>query len=164
MAFGALAEDAFGRADQIVLLVQQAHEPLARGHELQRPLALFVVADRVLHRLGLALQRRPGAETLDPSRHETVVEVKGATYTALRVAQDGAGRWTAQTVVDDHRPAAVREAGGGRTAMLDGSRSTSSDGSALSYAWSFVSKPDGSAAQLTGADTAHETDETDETA
>jgi len=40
------------------------------------------------------------------------------------------------------------------TAFLDGSKSTSSDGAALSYSWSFVSKPNGSDAQLVGADTA----------
>ncbi len=38
-------------------------------------------------------------ERLDPQRHHPAVEIKGATYTELRVAQaDGA--WIAQTVVD----------------------------------------------------------------
>jgi tRNA nucleotidyltransferase (CCA-adding enzyme) len=32
--------------------------------------------------------------------HQPAVEVKAATYTALRVAQDEAGAWTAQCVVD----------------------------------------------------------------
>lgn len=39
-------------------------------------------------------------EGVDPARHHPAVEVKGATYTTLRVAQDEAGRWLAQTVVD----------------------------------------------------------------
>ena len=39
------------------------------------------------------------------------------------------------------------------TAYLDGSNSASSDGAALSYAWSFVSKPSGSNAALIGANT-----------
>jgi hypothetical protein len=43
------------------------------------------------------------------------------------------------------------------SAVLDGSRSTSSDGTPLSYAWAFVSKPAGSNAQLVGADTARPT-------
>jgi len=43
------------------------------------------------------------------------------------------------------------------TAFLDGSKSTSSDGSPLSYAWSFVSRPSGSSAQLVGADTVNPT-------
>ena len=39
-------------------------------------------------------------EPIDPARHGLGVEVKGATYTALRVAQDAHGCWTAQCVVD----------------------------------------------------------------
>ncbi len=43
------------------------------------------------------------------------------------------------------------------TAYLDGSKSTSSSGEALSYAWSFASRPTGSSAQLVGEDTASPT-------
>ncbi len=43
------------------------------------------------------------------------------------------------------------------TAYLDGSKSSSSTGDPLSYAWSFVSKPAGSTVQLSGADTAKPT-------
>lgn len=39
-------------------------------------------------------------EPVDIARHQPVVEVKGATYTALQVAQDDQGRWKAQCVVD----------------------------------------------------------------
>jgi SHS2 domain-containing protein len=38
-------------------------------------------------------------EPVDPVRHRPAVEVKGATYTTLRVARHGDG-WVAQTVVD----------------------------------------------------------------
>jgi tRNA nucleotidyltransferase (CCA-adding enzyme) len=38
-------------------------------------------------------------EPLDAARHQPAVEVKGATFTHLRVARDE-GRWTAQCVVD----------------------------------------------------------------
>lgn len=38
-------------------------------------------------------------EPVDRTRHEPAVEIKGATYTSLRVAQQ-AGEWVAQTVVD----------------------------------------------------------------
>ncbi len=38
-------------------------------------------------------------EKVDPGRHHPAVEVKGATYTTLRVAREGSG-WVAQTVVD----------------------------------------------------------------
>ncbi|HZR45542.1 MAG TPA: archease, partial [Candidatus Manganitrophaceae bacterium] len=39
-------------------------------------------------------------EKVDPARHQPAVEVKGATYTALRVQQDQNGVWIAQCVVD----------------------------------------------------------------
>lgn len=38
-------------------------------------------------------------EPVDVARHHPAVEIKGATYTALRVARDASG-WVAQTVVD----------------------------------------------------------------
>ena len=38
-------------------------------------------------------------EPVDVARHRPAVEVKGATYTQLRVAREGGG-WLAQTVVD----------------------------------------------------------------
>ena len=38
-------------------------------------------------------------EPVDVARHHPAVEVKGATYTTLRVAREGEG-WVAQTVVD----------------------------------------------------------------
>jgi len=38
-------------------------------------------------------------ERVDPHRHHPAVEVKGATYTDLRVANEGT-HWVAQTVVD----------------------------------------------------------------
>ncbi len=39
-------------------------------------------------------------EGVDRARHEPAVEVKGATYTALRVGQQEDGLWLAQCVVD----------------------------------------------------------------
>lgn len=39
-------------------------------------------------------------EPVEVGRHHPTVEVKGATYTALRVARGDDGTWTAQTVVD----------------------------------------------------------------
>lgn len=38
-------------------------------------------------------------EPTDPARHHPAVEIKGATYTALKVAREN-GAWIAQTVVD----------------------------------------------------------------
>jgi uroporphyrinogen-III synthase len=39
-------------------------------------------------------------QPVDAARHHPAVEVKGATYTALRVGQDAEGTWTARCVVD----------------------------------------------------------------
>jgi SHS2 domain-containing protein len=49
---------------------------------------------------GHRLRGQAWGERADPARHHPAVEVKGATYTTLRVAQDAAGDWLAQTVVD----------------------------------------------------------------
>lgn len=39
-------------------------------------------------------------EALDPARHHPAVEVKGATYTALKVGRETDGQWHARCVVD----------------------------------------------------------------
>jgi len=46
------------------------------------------------------LTGRAWGEKVDVARHHPAVEVKGATYTALRVSQDESGNWVAQCVVD----------------------------------------------------------------
>jgi tRNA nucleotidyltransferase (CCA-adding enzyme) len=48
---------------------------------------------------GDRLRAQAWGEQADAARHEPAVEVKGATYTALRVVQVGE-EWMAQTVVD----------------------------------------------------------------
>jgi SHS2 domain-containing protein len=48
---------------------------------------------------GQRLRARAWGESIDRARHQPAVEIKGATYTALRVAQEN-GEWVAQTVVD----------------------------------------------------------------
>ncbi len=48
---------------------------------------------------GYRLLARARGEPFDPARHEWTVQPKGATYTGLRVAQEGE-RWVAQCVVD----------------------------------------------------------------
>jgi SHS2 domain-containing protein len=49
---------------------------------------------------GPALHGRAEGEQVDRSRHLPAVEAKGATYTALSVAQRADGRWVTQCVVD----------------------------------------------------------------
>jgi SHS2 domain-containing protein len=48
---------------------------------------------------GTQLSAQAWGEATDVTRHQPAVEIKGATYTALRVAQEN-GKWIAQTVVD----------------------------------------------------------------
>jgi protein archease len=49
---------------------------------------------------GRRLDAKVWGEALDIARHHPAVEVKGATYTALKVAQQADGSWLAQCVVD----------------------------------------------------------------
>lgn len=46
------------------------------------------------------LQAKAWGERVDVEKHEPAVEVKGATYTSLKVKQDESGEWLAQCVVD----------------------------------------------------------------
>jgi len=46
------------------------------------------------------LTARAWGEPLNPEKHQPAVEIKGATYTALRVAREANGEWMAQCVVD----------------------------------------------------------------
>ncbi|HEX6267224.1 MAG TPA: archease [Burkholderiales bacterium] len=48
---------------------------------------------------GSDLSAEAWGEPVEPARHHPAVEVKGATYTTLRVAREGEG-WFAQTVID----------------------------------------------------------------
>ena len=52
--------------------------------------------DIVDHRLQATIWGEP----VDQVKHQPTVEVKGATYTALRVVQDADGKWMVQCVVD----------------------------------------------------------------
>ncbi|MCK5000457.1 MAG: archease [Planctomycetes bacterium] len=48
---------------------------------------------------GDCLEAKAWGEKSDPQKHQTAVEVKGATYTELEVKQES-GEWTAQCVID----------------------------------------------------------------
>jgi len=52
-----------------------------------------------VHLDGSRLSAEAWGEPVDAARHSPAVEIKGATYTTLRVAREGE-RWVAQTVVD----------------------------------------------------------------
>jgi len=49
---------------------------------------------------GPHLRATAWGEPVEVARHRPAVEVKGATYTELRVARQDNGEWLAQTVVD----------------------------------------------------------------
>ena len=49
---------------------------------------------------GSVLQATVIGEPIDRLRHQPTVEVKGATYTELRVARENDGSWLAQCVID----------------------------------------------------------------
>jgi SHS2 domain-containing protein len=49
---------------------------------------------------GTRLDGRALGEPIDIARHQPAVEVKGATLTALKVAEQLDGSWSAQCVVD----------------------------------------------------------------
>lgn len=53
-----------------------------------------------VHLEGEHLDANVWGEALDVTRHHPAVEVKGATYTALKVARQADGSWLAQCVVD----------------------------------------------------------------
>jgi SHS2 domain-containing protein len=49
---------------------------------------------------GRVLQAEIWGEAVDTERHQPAVEVKGATYTELRVIREQDGTWMAQCVID----------------------------------------------------------------
>jgi tRNA nucleotidyltransferase (CCA-adding enzyme) len=49
---------------------------------------------------GGRLRATAWGETVRPAKHQPAVEVKGATYTGLRVGRDESGAWAAECVVD----------------------------------------------------------------
>lgn len=67
-------------------------------YEMATRRALFGAFKVVLE--GSRLRATAWGELVDPQRHEPAVEVKGATYTALRVGRRADGAWSAECVVD----------------------------------------------------------------
>lgn len=53
-----------------------------------------------VHLEGNHLTAKAWGEALEVARHHPAVEIKGATYTALKVAKQPDGSWLAQCVVD----------------------------------------------------------------
>ncbi|MDP2761284.1 MAG: archease [Sideroxyarcus sp.] len=53
-----------------------------------------------VHLEGNSLTAQVWGEALDVARHRPAVEIKGATYTELKVARQSDGGWLAQCVVD----------------------------------------------------------------
>ena len=99
-----------------------------------------------------------GAATVRPT---FTADVAGSYVFTLTVSDGEMGSAPAIVVVTAAvaNVAPVADAGDARNVVtgtavtLDGSRSTDANGDALAYAWTLVSKPDGSAAALSGATT-----------
>jgi tRNA nucleotidyltransferase (CCA-adding enzyme) len=49
---------------------------------------------------GKQLRAKAWGEAIDTAKHEPAVEVKGATFTCLKVGPDSKGTWLAQCIVD----------------------------------------------------------------
>ena len=49
---------------------------------------------------GPRLRARAWGEPIQTRKHQPTVEIKGATFTALKVGQDDSGAWVAECVVD----------------------------------------------------------------
>jgi SHS2 domain-containing protein len=59
----------------------------------------MLFSEFAVHLDGTRLHGKAWGERIDPARHHPAVEIKGATYTTLRVAHEH-DQWIAQTVVD----------------------------------------------------------------
>ena len=81
--------------DSELLLVEWLN---ALVYEMARRRMLF--SRFAVHLDGNRLRALAWGEAVDVARHEPATEVKGATLTALRVAQAPDGTWLAQCVVD----------------------------------------------------------------
>src|SRR5262249_28783518 len=85
-----------------------------------------------------------------------VVDVPGS-YTIALTVSDGTASSTANVTVSTGQTAPVANAGPNQTlalgsrAVLNGSASTSVDGRTLTYSWALLTRPPGSAAALSGA-------------
>ena len=106
----------------------------------------------------------PGSVTtlLNPTDpHPTFVVDKFGSYVIQLIVNDGTVNSSPDTVVistvnqqtrSQCRPGSDHPCGG--TVNLNGSGSSDVDGNALTYSWSFLSRPGGSLAELFGTDTA----------
>ncbi len=109
-----------------------------------------------------ALISRPPSSTAalsDPNAvNPKLVVDRPGTYVAQLVVNDGFAVSAPDTVVINTRNSAPKADAGasqvaavGATVTLDGSASSDVDGDPLTFAWSFLSRPTGSAARLTSA-------------
>jgi len=84
-----------GGSDDALLLVDWLNALITAMSEHRMIFGKFEVSTSDGH-----LHGRVWGENVDPARHHPAVEVKGATFTELKVTRDAQGLWTAQCVVD----------------------------------------------------------------
>ncbi len=105
-AMTAVVTDSEVRPVQPVALACSAPDPELLLVEWLNALVYEMAARRMLFgrfdvRIdGTRLEATAWGEPVDRERHQPAAEVKGATYTALRVAREADGRWCAACVVD----------------------------------------------------------------
>ncbi len=95
IAADVLVEIACAADDDELLLVEWLNAVIYEMATRKMLFAKFAVDIK-----GHSLTARAWGEAIDLNKHDAAVEVKGATYTALKVAQEGDGGWRAQCVID----------------------------------------------------------------
>jgi len=101
-----ISDPATIRADHRVLIRCEAPDAESLLYDWLNALIYEMAVRRMLFSrfevqlAGTHLQAAAWGETVDRARHRPAVEVKGATYTALKVMRGADGRWLAQCVVD----------------------------------------------------------------
>ncbi len=97
--------DSIAGKQQIALTVSAADRELLLTEWLNALIYEMAVRHLLFGRFqveidGLSLHGKAWGERVDRVRHRPAVEIKGATFTQLKVGRDPAGRWVAQCVVD----------------------------------------------------------------
>jgi SHS2 domain-containing protein len=89
-----LEVDCYGKEDTLLLLdwLNALIFEMSTRRMIFGKFEVFI-SDRHLH-------GRAWGEAMDPVRHQPAVEIKGATFTELKVVRDAQGLWIAQCVVD----------------------------------------------------------------
>lgn len=120
--FGSTPEEAFEQTalamtavvcDPDTILADQSIDVVCHGKDLELLLIdwlnalIYEMATRQMlfgqfkvEITGSGLSASAKGEQVNVARHQPAVEIKGATFTQLKVGQDSSGQWVAQTIID----------------------------------------------------------------